>query len=53
MKKEEIALQITRAIYKDRRNLESLKAYNSIKSYFLALEMEDLLGIATQYGVKA
>ena len=52
MTKEELALCITRAIYQDRRNLESFNAYQSIKSYFLDLEMDDLIGIASQYGIK-
>ena len=51
MTKEELALRLTRAMYKERRSLESFKAYQSIKSYFLDLEMADLIGIATQYGV--
>ncbi len=52
MTKEEIALQITRAIYKDQTNLESFKAYHCIKRYFLGLEIDDLIGIANQYGIK-
>ena len=52
MTKEELAFRITRAVYKDGRNLESLNAYQCIRDYFLDLEMEDLLGIAGQYGVK-
>ncbi len=51
MTKEELALRITRAIYKDRRNIQSFNAYQSIKSYFLDLELADLIGIAVQYGV--
>ena len=52
MSKEELVLRITRAIYKDGRNLESFNAYQCIRGYFLDLEMDDLLGIAGQYGVK-
>ena len=51
MTKEELALRITRAMYNDRRNLESVNAYQSIKGYFLNLEMADLIGIASQYGI--
>ena len=51
MTKEELILRIARAMYKDRRNLESFNAYQSIKSYFLDLEMADLIGIASQYGI--
>ena len=52
MTKEELALRITRAMYKDRRSLESFNAYKAIKGYFLDLEMADLLGIASQYGIR-
>ena len=51
MTKEELALRITRAMYNDRRNLESFNAYQAIKGYFLDLEMADLIGIAGQYGI--
>ena len=37
MTKEELALRITRAMYKDRRNLVSFNSYQAIKSYFLDL----------------
>ena len=52
MTKEELALQITRAMHKGRGQFESFNAYQCIKGYFLDLEMEELLGIATQYGIK-
>ena len=51
MIKEELALRITRAMYNDRRNLESFNSYHAIKGYFLDLEMADLIGIASQYGI--
>ena len=51
MTKEELALRITRAMYKDRCNLESFNAYQAIKGYFLDFEMADLIGIASQYGI--
>ena len=51
MTKEELALRITRAMYKDRRSLESFNAYQAIKGYFLDLEMADLIGVARQYGI--
>jgi len=51
MTKEELALRITRAMYKDGRNLESFNAHQAIKGYFLDLEMADLIGIASQYGI--
>ena len=51
MTKEELALRITRAMYKDRRNFESFNAYQAIKGYFLDLEMADLIGIVSHYGI--
>ena len=51
MTKEELTLRITRVMYKDRRNLESFNAHQAIKGYFLDLEMADLIGIASQYGI--
>ena len=52
MTKEELALQITRAMHKGQSNFESFNAYHCIKVYFLDLEIEDLIGIASQYGIK-
>ena len=52
MSKEELALQITRAMHKGQSNFESFNAFQCIKGYFLDLEMEDLIGIAGQYGIK-
>ena len=51
MTKEELVLQITRAMYKGCGQFESLNAYQCIKGYFLDLEMADLIGIAGQYGI--
>ena len=53
MTKEELALQITRAMYKGDIKLESFKSYQCIKGYLLDLELEDLVGIATQYGINS
>ena len=53
MTKEELALQLIRAMHKGRRQSESFNAYQCIKGYFLDLEVEDLVGIATQYGINA
>ena len=52
MTKEELALQITRAMNKGDGSCESFNAYQCIKGYFLDLEIEDLIGIAGQYGIK-
>ena len=51
MTKEEIAVRITRAMYKDRRSLESFNSYQAIKGYFSDFEMADLIGISSQYGI--
>ena len=51
MTKEELALQIVKAMYKGRGQFVSLNAYRSITGYFLDLQMEDLIGIAGQYGI--
>ena len=51
MTKEELALRITRAMHKGHSKLESFNSFQCIKGYFLDLEAEDLVGIASQYGV--
>ncbi len=51
MSKEELVLQITRAMHKGHSKLESFNAYQCIKGYFLDLEVEDLVAIANQYGI--
>ena len=52
MTKEELALQITRAMHKGQGNFESFNACQCVKAYFLDLEVEELIGIAGQYGIK-
>ena len=49
MNKEDIAQEITRSIYKDHQLMDDFKGYQCIKSYFLDLEMEDLLEMAVLY----
>ncbi len=51
MTKEELAIQITRAMYKGCGQFESFNAYKCIKGYFLDLEMADLIGVAGQYDI--
>ena len=51
MTKEQLALQITRAMHKGHGQFESFNAYQCVKGYFLGLEMADLIGIAGQYGI--
>ena len=52
MKKEELVIQITRAMHNKCGKFESFNSYQFINSYFLDLEFEGLLGIATQNGIK-
>ena len=51
MIKEELVLQIVRAMFKGHRKLGSLNAYLCINGYLLDLEIEDLIGIGYQYGI--
>ena len=53
IKKEELALVITRAMNKGHSNLDSFNTYLCIKGYFLNLQTEELVGIATEYGINA
>ena len=51
MTKEQLALKIAREIYKGKGRLESFHAFQCIRSYFYDLSMDDLKGIAGQYGI--
>ena len=51
MTKEQLDLKIAREIYKGKGKLESFHAYQCISSYFSDLSMDDLEGIAGQYGI--
>ncbi len=51
MTKEQLALQIAKAMCKGRGQLESFNAYQCIRGYFLDLEIEDLVVITSQYGI--
>jgi hypothetical protein len=51
MTKEQLAQKISREIYKGIGKLESFHAYQCISSYFSDLSMDDLEGIAGQYGI--
>ena len=51
MTKEELALQITRAMHKGCGQFGNFNAYLCIKGFFLDLEMADLIGIARQYRI--
>ena len=52
MTKDDLAIAIARVIFKGHRGLNSLNAYHCSRNYFLDLSMDDLLGIASQYGIK-
>ena len=52
MTKEELALKISREIYKGKGKLESFDTFKYISSYFNDLSMDDLEGIAGVYGIK-
>ena len=51
MRKEQLALKIAREIYTGKEKLESFHAFQCIHSYFTDLSMDDLEGIAGQYGI--
>ena len=51
MTKEQLAQKIAREIYKGRGKLESFHAFQCICSYFSDLSLDDLEGIAGQYGI--
>ncbi len=51
MTKEQLAQKIAKEIYKGRGKLESFHALQCIRSYFSDLSMDDLEGIAGQYGI--
>ena len=51
MTKEQLALKIAREIYRRKGRLESFHALQCIRSYFYDLSMDDLKGIAVQYGI--
>ena len=52
MKYDDLALEIARVMFKDERGFESFNSYLCMRNYFLDLSMEDLIGIASQYGIK-
>ena len=51
MTKEQLAQKIAKEIYKGKGKLESFHAFQCIRSYFYDLSMDDLEGIAGQYGI--
>ena len=51
MTKEQLAQKIAREICKCKGKLESFHSFQCIRSYFYDLSMDDLEGIAGQYGI--
>ena len=52
MTKDDLALNLSRAICNQKGSVESFNTFQCIRSYFTDLSMEDLIGIASQYGIK-
>ena len=51
MTKHQLALMISRQIYKGRGLKERFNVYQSIQSYFSMLSIEDLICFASKYGI--
>ena len=51
MTKEQLAIKIAKEIHTGKGNIESFEAFQCIRSYFYDLSMDDLEGIAGQYGI--
>ena len=51
MTKGQLALKIAREIHKGKGKLESFHGFQCIRSYFADLSLDDLEGIAGQYGI--
>ena len=51
MTKEQLALKISREIYKGKGKQERFHAFQCIRSYFYDLSVDDLEVIAGQYGI--
>ncbi len=51
MTKEQLALRIAKEMQQGQEKPESFHSYQCVKNYFLDLEVDDLVGIAGQYGI--
>ena len=51
MTKEQLALKIATEIYRGKGKIESFNSFECIRSYFSDLSIDDLEGIAGQYGI--
>ena len=49
--KEALALRISRAMFNERRSIESFNAYQCIRSYLVDLSMQELIELAKDYGI--
>ena len=52
MTKEQLAFKIAIEIHRGKGKLESFHGFQCIRSYFADLSMDDLEGIAREYGIK-
>ena len=50
--KEALALRISRAMFNERKSIESFNAYQCIRSYLLDLSMQELIELAKDYGIE-
>ena len=50
--KEALALRISRAMFNERRSIESFNAYQCIRSYLVDLSMQELIELAKDYGIE-
>ena len=52
MNKDDIALDISREMFKQKGSIQSFNSFECTRRYFYYLSMEDLIGITSQYGIK-
>ena len=50
--KEALALRISRAMFNERKSIESFNAYQCIRSYLVDLSMQELIELAKDYGIE-
>ena len=50
--KEALALRISRAMFNERKSIESFNAYKCIRSYLIELSMQELIELAKDYGIE-
>ena len=47
-----MAKRISRAMFNERRSIESFNAYQCIRSYLVDLSMQELIELAKDYGIE-